>query len=203
MTKTFTVNQVPFTSIKAAADHFGVPYRTVQSRLKRGATIEEALGQSKLTTRTCTWCQREWPLSNFDGGKGQCKGCRNLQRNHGMSLEEVQLWAMHQEGPRCGVCREGYDQNGGPLRWAEVYRGEETEGYRFPLCEECSGLMEMSRERFGYQVGQKAGLAPKDVVARLIAQDHMCPSCSKALHPNDTVFVRPALIHAKCRLTVQ
>jgi hypothetical protein len=202
MAKPFTVNQVEFKSIRAAADHFKVPYRTVQSRLKRGATIEEALGVSGLNSRTCTWCQREWPLSNF-AGRSQCRGCQHLQRVCGLSVDEVQAWVMHQGGPRCAMCKEGYAENGGPLAWGCAYQGEETDGYRLPLCIECTQVLELSHERFGHQVGQAAKKPPQAIVARLVAQNHVCPACSKALAPADTVFVDPALIHRKCRLSVQ
>ena len=158
MTKPFIVDSLEFRSVKSAAEHFGVPYRTVQSRLRAGATIEEALGVCEPETRTCSWCEREWPSSNFDTGKSQCRGCRNLERHHGMTTDDVAAWVLHAEGPRCALCKEGFAENGGPLTWVDVYRGEETAGYRIPVCDVCGPVLRMSRERFGHQVGAAAGI---------------------------------------------
>jgi len=178
-----------FPSIKAAAEHFKVDYRTAQSRMRRGDPLEVAFGLDDTSYHDCPKC-RAIHIGTT------CYGCLDLKR---LGIEPHPQLA-----PKCFLCRTTLDPNGHQLRWGMVYSGIETGLIPTPVCVDCTPFLRESLRGHYETIAKRLKATPAYVQATLERQNGVCYHCEKPMDEDDTVLVdrtgSPHLTHAACRL---
>jgi hypothetical protein len=162
--KPITINEIYFETIRLAAEFYKIPIGTVNTRLRKGWTIQQALEavapplnnnlkayntwlrKRQTDKKMCRECKEEKALDKFYTLRGKtpssiCKECApfyNRRKDYGITREEWNKLFTDQ-GKRCAIC--GSSDSRTKERGWHTDHDHITNKVRGVLCRPCNQLL--------------------------------------------------------------